>query len=60
MFEVLKCDQCGKEEKQKEAVDWISTTREGIDATTWDEKPLSGHFCSRKCCSAYFADGKWT
>lgn len=55
---IMVCEQCGKEEDERKGVGWISTSVEGVDVAIHGEKPISGLFCSRKCCSAYFAEEK--
>lgn len=50
----LVCDQRGKQTKESEAINWIRTSVAGIDALTFGDKPIQGHFCSRECCAKWF------
>lgn len=54
-YVILKCDQCQKEQPEREALGWIETQPAGLDVRTVSDKPLRGTFCSRECLVAYLS-----
>ena len=46
---MLQCEACGKTAKEDEAINWLRVEIAGVDATTWSDRPIEGHYCSREC-----------
>jgi len=45
----LQCEVCSKTAKENEAINWLRVEIAGVDATTWSDRPIEGHYCSREC-----------
>lgn len=48
-YVMLQCDVCSKTAKENEAINWLRVEIVGVDATTWSDRPIEGHYCSTKC-----------
>ena len=50
---ILKCNGCGVEAKEREAVGWYRVEVVGIDTTRMGDSPLPAHFCGHECVCEY-------